>query len=395
MSEQRKKPGKAPGGSLATGGTTSAAASGQTTPVSASKPVTDIYRPLAAAIQRPLARLLPASSTPLPTTVADIFELDPSTFTSRLKNKNILLDTPFALAGQPSKLIQGKKLHKGHPEIRGKVREEAEYVEAERKADGVEGVRRVKRKLRETGCVMDAGMSVPYSSLVPLNHMHLAYLTHLLSLPPLPSASSSSTSLPQGISAEGIQSRLSKADLTGLSISVLSARNPSLHGITGIVIEETSSTFRLVPPDSRVRVIPKSGTLFEVLIPAYAPPGFEASGELYEAEGGERPGPVDWEKHLEVCPRIRVLLLGTAFGFRSGDRAGRKFRPAQGRGGGSGWGEQWVQGEWAGVLEGVERDIKARSGGVEKGDKWQKKGKRHRNKGRTKDPPAWGRLEVT
>jgi ribonuclease P protein subunit POP4 len=69
------------------------------------------------------------------------------------------------LAGQPSKLIQGKKLHRGHPEIREKVREEAEYVEAERRADGVEGVRRVKRKLRETGCVMDAGMSIPY---VPL-----------------------------------------------------------------------------------------------------------------------------------------------------------------------------------------------------------------------------------
>lgn len=144
-------------------------------------------------------------------------------------------------------------------------------------------------------------------------------------------------------------------------------------------------------------MIPKSGTLFEIIIPAYAPPDFEAAGELYEGSSGERPGPIDWEAHKAVCPRLRILLLGTAFGFRSGDRAGRKFRPAQGGGGGSGWGEDWVKGEWADVLGSVEKDLEVRSGlaeGEGTREKVLKKAKRKRNKGRRKDPPSWGRLEV-
>lgn len=232
--------------------------------------------------------------------------------------------------------------------------------------------------------------------------MHLTYLTHLLQLPPLPPSlpqiTVTSNQLPPGISPEGIQSRLSKADLTGLSISVNSARNPSLVNCSGIIIEETSSTFRLVSPLSKLIVIPKSGTLFEILIPAFAPPQFDSAGELYKQKDGERPAPLDWEEHKRVCPQIRVLLLGTAFGFRSGERAGRKFRPAQGGGGGSGWGEEWVQGEWAGVLEGLEKDLEARAAGGRKAEGKkvyvEKKGKRKRGKSRRKDPPAWGRLEM-
>jgi ribonuclease P protein subunit POP4 len=107
------------------------------------------------------------------------------------------------------------------------------------------------------------------------------------------------------------------------------------------------------------------------------------------------------EEYIRTTPRIAIPLLGTNFGFRSGDRAGRKFRPTQGGGGGSGWGEEWVKGEWSELL-GTLEDLE--EAGVEGNQR--KNGKlvsrqsgvpikRKRNKSRRKDPPAFGALEVS
>lgn len=65
---------------------------------------------------------------------------------------------------QPSALIRGKKLHKGHPELKKRVREEIRHKEEERRVDGLEGVRKVRRKLkeRETGAVLGSGMNIQY-----------------------------------------------------------------------------------------------------------------------------------------------------------------------------------------------------------------------------------------
>lgn len=81
-------------------------------------------------------------------------------------------------------------------------------------------------------------------------------------------------------------------------------------------------------------------------------------------------------------------LLGSAFAYRSADRAGRKFRPAQGGGGGSGWGEDWVGrvGEMGKTLIEMEATV----GGEQPVREKVNGGKRKRNKSRRKDPPAWG-----
>jgi len=103
------------------------------------------------------------------------------------------------------------------------------------------------------------------------------------------------------------------------------------------------------------------------------------------------------EEYLDKTPRISIPLLGTNFGFRSGDRAGRKFRPTQGGGGGSGWGEEWVKGEWIEVLDMLGE--KATNGGKRKKEGWNERNglpvKRRRGKSRRKDPPAFGSLEVS
>lgn len=133
-------------------------------------------------------------------------------------------------------------------------------------------------------------------------------------------------------------------------MTVLASRNRSLAGLSGIVIEETGATFRLVPKDGKVRVIPKEATQFGLSFPAYAPAtSISVEDKGKEVERGEAPEPVDMSAHLRRCPRIEITLLGTNFGYRSGDRAGRRFKLAQGQAG-NGWGEDWVKSNWDGVF---------------------------------------------
>jgi ribonuclease P protein subunit POP4 len=182
-----------------------------------------------------------------------------------------------------------------------------------------------------------------------------------------------------------------------------------LVGITGLVIEETASTFRLVTPSSLVKVIPKNGTQFAIIFPAYGPPlRTPAGGEEEEQRYQSTVLPISpnvMEDYLRKTPRISIPLIGTNFGFRSGDRAGRKFRPTQGGGGGSGWGEEYVVGEWSQTLGLLgEEDGAAGSAGTAKGKKGHSKRsergkgvpiKRKRGKSRRKDPPAFGSLETS
>lgn len=84
-------------------------------------------------------------------------------------------------------------------------------------------------------------------------------------------------------------------------------------------------------------------------------------------------------------------MLGTSFGYRSGDRAGRKFKLAQGDGGGNGWGEEWVKSEWEGVFASMEQtpnNGKKLEKGIGAG------GMRKKGKSRRKDPLAGGAREV-
>jgi len=99
---------------------------------------------------------------------------------------------------------------------------------------------------------------------------------------------------------------------------------------------------------------------------------------------GEVGDGIDWKGFMKVCPMVEVDLLGSSFGFRSGDRAGRKFRAGQGGGGGSGWGEEWVKGEWQGILGMVDAKVEGDLDG-------EGRKKRKRGKARRKDPLAGGR----
>jgi len=244
----------------------------------------------------------------------------------------------------------------------------------------------VSREFVDRTSLMDS-----FTSLLPLHHLHILYLANLISLPPLPKPLPDPLpALPPGVSLEGVASKLSKADFTGVSLKILASRNCSLVGIHGIVIEETGSTFRLVGEDGKIKVVPKEGTQFGLSFPAYAP--LRSSDDE----------PIDVEAHLRACPRIELTMLGTNFGFRSGDRAGRRFRLAQGEGGGNGWGEEWVRAEWDDVFDSVAGVAEASGANATRRPVTPRKeekglggaGMRKKGKSRRKDPFAGGCREV-
>ncbi|TYJ56964.1 hypothetical protein B9479_002243 [Cryptococcus floricola] len=337
----------------------------------------DPYRVLSTHVKKPLAPLLPGSEPLLPT----LLSLDSTTYSSRLSGKT-LQTTPDQPSTVSSPLVTGRKRNRGNALEKSKARAECQAARKERESLGHEGLRKVKRRL---GSVIGKGQCISYTALVPLYHLHTIYICQLLALPPLPALIP--PFLPPS-NPEPLQTKISKADFTGIFLSVIAARCESLIGIKGIVIEETAETFRIVVEDDKVRVVPKQGSLFRLSFPAFSPPPQKplAAGIV------PSPYPQDLTHHLATCPRIEMDLLGSAFAYRSIDRAGRKFRPAQGGGGGSGWADGWVAkaGEMGQMLDGV--DGCQRLNKSEKSEAKQGPSKRKRNKSRRKDLPAWGNL---
>jgi ribonuclease P protein subunit POP4 len=373
--------------------------------------------------QKPIQSLLP---TTIPPPITSLLSLRPAAYTQKVLNKALNFHQSKQAPTDEAKAVKGRKKNRGDSASLEAARQDAREKAEERRKLEVPG--RGKRKRT----VLDAGQEIEYvpspsshlppstkvdsyERVKPLHHLHTIYLSNLLNLPPLPSKSGSELNPQIGGSTDSLHSKLSKADFTGAHLRITTAKNPSLNGITGLVIEETASTFRLVTPKSIIKVIPKNGTQFDISFPAYAPPSPSsfASSSSSILKAGEEDGyqstiipipPSVMEDYINTTPRISIPLLGTNFGFRSGDRAGRKFRPTQGGGGGSGWGEEWVKGEWSEVLDllGQSRDEDEKAKGQANGKKykgWKERNggpdKPRRGKSRRKDPPAFGSLEVS
>lgn len=56
--------------------------------------------------------------------------------------------------------------------------------------------------------------------------------------------------------------KLTKADYHGAMICVARSKCPSLVGVSGIVLQETEHTFRIMCQDDRPRTVPKRNSVF-------------------------------------------------------------------------------------------------------------------------------------
>ncbi|KAJ2501025.1 RNase P/RNase MRP complex subunit [Coemansia sp. RSA 1972] len=87
--------------------------------------------------------------------------------------------------------------------------------------------------------------------------------------------------------------RLIKADLHGAKLAVERSKCPNFVGISGIVAQETKNAFKLITPDDRLVVVPKTRCVFA----------------------------------LELSPDSQCLIYGDQFMYRASERAAKKFKP--------------------------------------------------------------------
>ncbi|PVG04300.1 RNase P/MRP, p29 subunit [Serendipita vermifera] len=178
--------------------------------------------------------------------------------------------------------------------------------------------RRKKLKEKRDECVMSKRKAVElglwsfdqrlakWDLFWPIHLMWLGYMAELMGLKPrpdkLPSKEEAEKTAMPNVGA--MQAKLLKADFHGCIVKVKESKNASRIGCEGIVVHETSNTFKVVTRKNQLKVLPKQGAIFLLSIPLYAP-----SPHSQESD-----------------PRIELDLYGNQFRFRAAERAGKKFK---------------------------------------------------------------------
>ncbi|CCA75218.1 related to ribonuclease P protein subunit p29 [Serendipita indica DSM 11827] len=166
-----------------------------------------------------------------------------------------------------------------------------------------------KRKAMELGVWEFDKRLAKWEIFWPVHRMWETYMADVMgfALRPehLPAKERIEASVKAGVGA--IQAKLLKADFHGCIVTVKDCKNASRIGGEGIVVHETSNTFKVVTREDELKVYPKQGTVFSFSLPLFAP-----SPHSRESD-----------------PRISFDLYGNQFRYRAGERAGKKFKPKE------------------------------------------------------------------
>ncbi|CAO3697013.1 unnamed protein product [Rhizopus stolonifer] len=90
------------------------------------------------------------------------------------------------------------------------------------------------------------------------------------------------------------EQKLIKADFHGAPFTVIQSTNPSFVGVSGIVVQETLSMFKLITKENKLKQIPKNTSVFNIFIKKLNKP---------------------------------YTIYGQQFVSRPSDRAAKKFKP--------------------------------------------------------------------
>ncbi|KAH9991735.1 Rof/RNase P-like protein [Russula vinacea] len=169
-------------------------------------------------------------------------------------------------------------------------------------------------------------------AFVPLHRLWLGYMSELLGLAESDDAQNApatpTMSMPM---AAGMHAKLVKADFHGSIMTVRRSKNASLVGASGIVVQETENTFKVVTRKDKLKVLPKQGSVFAFAVPLYSTNHHALILLLLLPRRGDGVDDVDAREAAAARtvldgPHIEFELYGNQFCFRAADRAGRKFK---------------------------------------------------------------------
>lgn len=88
-----------------------------------------------------------------------------------------------------------------------------------------------------------------FTDLLPLNAIWVDYMRNLLGVESFSKLPNS----PLESNWEVVSQKIMKADYHGAKISVIRSKCPSLVGVSGIILQDTKNTFRLIGEDDVIR----------------------------------------------------------------------------------------------------------------------------------------------
>ncbi|KAN0133351.1 Rof/RNase P-like protein [Lactarius tabidus] len=161
-----------------------------------------------------------------------------------------------------------------------------------------------RREAAEKGLWRLRASEAKWELFVPLHRLWCGYMTELLGLGTGTGTGRKTPTLTPAAAA-GMHAKLVKADFHGSIVTVRRSKNAALVGLSGIVVQETENTFKIVTRVDKLKVLPKQGSVFVFAVPA------GTTGDGMTVHDG---------------PHVEFELYGNQFCFRAADRAGRKFK---------------------------------------------------------------------
>ncbi|KAK2183451.1 hypothetical protein NP493_312g07000 [Ridgeia piscesae] len=158
-------------------------------------------------------------------------------------------------------------------EVSGKKRKKFQLTRAKRKT-------LTARERRELKLFEIPPEQQRYDMYTPLHELWDNYICDLLKLDKATERSNPT-----------LEERLLKADYHGSIITVTRAKCPSLVGASGIVLQETKNTLKIITKDDRLKTIPKQNTVFTIDIAGHV-----------------------------------ITIYGNNFRYKTTDRSSRRFR---------------------------------------------------------------------
>ncbi|KAH8976982.1 RNase P/MRP, p29 subunit [Lactarius akahatsu] len=216
-----------------------------------------------------------------------------------------------------------------------------------KKAGGAaDDARMGRREAAEKGLWRLRKEEARWELFVPLHRLWLGYMSELLGLaapPPTTLLQVDPSAMPQ---AAGMHAKLVKADFHGSIVTgkrqihriygkVRRSKNPSLVGASGIVIQETENTFKVVTQKDRLKVLPKQGSVFVFAVPLYHTGTKDPTASIVAAarSSNQHSGTDCTSRSRDERPttvldgaHVEFELYGNQFCFRATERAGRKFK---------------------------------------------------------------------
>lgn len=98
-------------------------------------------------------------------------------------------------------------------------------------------------------------------------------------------------------------------------VSVKRAKNPSLVALTGLVLQETLGTFKIVTTSSKIKILPKKGSIFTFNLPLKIPASAQENSSA-----------------TILSRELSMDIFGDSFAYRSSERVGKKWKVGGGGG---------------------------------------------------------------